>query len=98
MWLVAAVTVAALYTLTIALTGGFSIQVAGIRVRSHSWVRPGMVALACVAMLALTVRDRIPSISLHLSRVLESAGFAAWLARVRDGLGSLLWRGVWHVR
>jgi hypothetical protein len=77
---VAAVTVVALYTLTIALTGGFSIQVAGIRVRSHSWVRPGLVALACVAMLALTVRDRLPSISLHLSRVLESAGFATWLA------------------
>ena len=80
MWLVAAVTVTALYTLTIALTGGFSIQVAGIRVRSHSWVRPGLVALACVAVLALTVRDRLPSISLHLSRVLESAGFATWLA------------------
>jgi hypothetical protein len=79
-WILAAVTIATLYSLTIAVTGGFNIQVAGIRVRAHSWVRPALLALAGVAVLVLLVRERLPAISVHVSRVLESAGFAAWLA------------------
>lgn len=85
-WLLAAVTIAAVYTLTIALTGGFSVQVAGIRLRSHSWVRPALVVLAGVAVLVLTARELVSPIFVHLSRVLESARFATWLA-----LAALAW-------
>ena len=70
--------IATLYALTIALTGGFTIEIAGIRVRSRSWVRPALVALAGVAVLVLLLRERLPAISARVSRVLESSGVATW--------------------
>ena len=77
-WILAAVLIATLYALTIAVTGGFNFQIAGVRVRSHSWVRPALLALAGVAMLAFLIRARIPALFARLSRVLESAAVARW--------------------
>jgi hypothetical protein len=70
--------IATLYAVTIAVTGGFNFQIAGMRVRSRSWVRPALLALAGVAVLVLLIRDRLPAISVRVSRVLESSGVATW--------------------
>jgi 4-amino-4-deoxy-L-arabinose transferase-like glycosyltransferase len=77
-WILAAVVIATLYAVTIAVTGGFNFQIAGIRLRSHSWVRPALLALAGAGVLALVIRERLPAASAHVSRVLESAGLATW--------------------
>ncbi len=77
-WVLAAVGIATLYALTIAVTGGFNFQIAGMRVRSRSWVRPALLALAGIAVLVLLIRDRLPAISARVSRVLESSGVATW--------------------
>ncbi|MDP9322393.1 MAG: glycosyltransferase family 39 protein [Acidobacteriota bacterium] len=92
-WVLAAVVIATLYAVTIAVTGGFNFQIAGMRVRSRSWVRPALLALAGVAVLVLLIRDRLPAISARVSRVLESSGFATWLAAA--AVAWALAAGVW---
>ena len=77
-WVLAVVVIATLYAVTIAVTGGFNFQIAGMRLRSRSWVRPALLALAGVAVLVLLIRDRLPAISARVSRLLESSGVATW--------------------
>ena len=77
-WVLAAVVIVTLYAVTIAVTGGFNFQIAGMRVRSRSWARPALIALAGVAVLVLLIRDRLPAIFARVSRVLESSGVATW--------------------
>jgi hypothetical protein len=44
-WLLAVTAAAAVFAAAVWWTGGFSVRIAGIRVRSHSWVRPAIIAL-----------------------------------------------------
>jgi hypothetical protein len=50
-WLLAVTVAAAALAVAVWWTGGFSVRIAGIPVRSRSWVRPAIVALAGVALL-----------------------------------------------
>lgn len=78
-WLIAATLIAAAYTMAVALTGGFDIRVAGIRVRSQSWGRPAVLAIAGAILLAVIARDRIAAMSLRAWRAVDSPTAAPWL-------------------
>jgi hypothetical protein len=41
----------AVYALAVAWTGGLDVRIAGVRLRSHSWIRPAIVAAAGAALL-----------------------------------------------
>ena len=74
---------AAALTVAVWWTGGFSVRIAGIRVRSHSWVRPAIVALAGAALLIWLARARIAG---ALARAWRRGGipaFAGALAAAR---------------
>lgn len=78
-WALAGVVIAALYALAVAWSGGFTIHIGGIRIRSHDWLRPALLAGAGAAMLAVMVRARVVAISERTSRLLESPRFATGL-------------------
>lgn len=52
----------ALYALAVALTGGFDVRVAGVRVRSHAWMRPAIVAAASAVLLISVARFRVAAL------------------------------------
>ena len=80
LWLVAAVTIAMGYALAIALTGGFTVQVAGLRLRSHSWVRPALLASAGAVALAFAARARVVAMWVRVAPLVESDRFARGVA------------------
>ena len=96
LWLVAAVTIVMGYALAIALTGGFTVQVAGLRLRSHSWVRPALLATAGAVALALMARARVVAMWVGVSYLVESGRFArrvavtatAWALAAGVGFGT----------
>lgn len=96
LWLVAAVTIVMGYALAIALTGGFTVQVAGLRLRSHSWVRPALLASAGAVALALMARARVVAMWVGVSYLVESGRFArrvavtatAWALAAGVGFGT----------
>jgi dolichyl-phosphate-mannose-protein mannosyltransferase len=92
-WTAALVGVAALYAAAVALTGGFKINVGGVRFSSHSWERPAIVAAAGSILLAIAARSRIAALSrrvglaidaVSVSRVVVAAAVASALA---SGIG-----------
>jgi 4-amino-4-deoxy-L-arabinose transferase-like glycosyltransferase len=64
-WLLAVTAAAAALTVAVWWTGGFSVRIAGVQVRSRSWVRPAIVALAGAVLIIGLERVRV----------------AGWLAR-----------------
>jgi hypothetical protein len=85
-WALVAILAAAAYALAVAWTGGFDLRLAGIRVRSHDWVRPACVAVAGALWLAAAWRRRLSILSTrawnvvargHAGRVLAGAA-AVW--------------------
>ena len=62
-WLMAVTAAIAVYALGVAWTGGFDARIAGVRLRSHSWIRPAMVAAAGVTLLIRIARPQIAAIS-----------------------------------
>jgi dolichyl-phosphate-mannose-protein mannosyltransferase len=57
---VAAMTAAlAVVAVALALTGGFDVRLAGVRIRAHSWVRPAIPALAGAVLLVWLGRVRV---------------------------------------
>ena len=58
-WLLAATALAAAYAAAIAATGGFTLRIGAIRLRSHSWVRPALAAAAGAAILLYFARARV---------------------------------------
>jgi hypothetical protein len=79
-WLVAATAAAAVFAVAIWWTGGFSVRIAGVRVRSHSWVRPAIVASIGAALLILLARRRLDTAVVHAWSAAESLRFARALA------------------
>ncbi len=79
-WLLAATLIAAGYAVVIAATGGFNIEVAGVRLRSRSWGRPALLAVTGAGVLALVVRARLAALWTHASRAGQTTRFAAALA------------------
>lgn len=61
-WLMAVTAAIAVYALGVAWTGGFDARIAGVRLRSHSWIRPAMVAAAGVALLIGIARPQIAAL------------------------------------
>ena len=58
-WLLAVTAVAAVVAVAVWWTGGFSVRIAGILVRSRSWERPAAVALAGAALFIWLERARV---------------------------------------
>ena len=73
------------YATVIFLTGGFTLQIAGLRVRSHSWERPVVVAVAAAAIAMLMARSRVAAAWAHAACAIASQRFATGLALVAAG-------------
>ena len=58
-WLASITAVIALYAVAVGLTGGFDVRIAGMRLRSHSWMRPALVAGAGILLLIRVARPMI---------------------------------------
>jgi hypothetical protein len=84
-WLLALAAVAMAYALAIAITGGFTLQVGGIRLRSHSWMRPALFAIAAGVAVSVLARARVAAMWAHTSALIESPAFARGLAAVAAG-------------
>jgi hypothetical protein len=85
-WLLAAIAIGAVYAITVAFTGGFDLRIAGVRLRSHSWVRPAMLALAGAILLIAVARARIGAMSAETWRAVASPTVTPWLV-----IPALLW-------
>lgn len=62
-WLAAAVAAATAYAIAIAATGGFTLDVAGFRLRSRAWERPALLALSGAFVLAFIAQARIAAMA-----------------------------------
>jgi hypothetical protein len=76
LWLIGAVLVA--YSTAIAMTGGIDVTLAGVRIRSRTWQRPAVLAIVCLATVAISDRRRALGFTL---RAVEAAG-RIWSAAV----------------
>ena len=47
------------YSILLAVTGGIDVTVIGLRIRSRTWQRPALLALACLTIAAFTDRRRV---------------------------------------
>jgi hypothetical protein len=79
-WLLAVTAAAAIFAAAVWWTGGFSVRIAGIRVRSHSWVRPAIIALVGVALLVGLARRRVITALVHAWNAVETLRFSRALA------------------
>ena len=79
-WLLAATVIAAGYAVVIAATGGFNIEVAGVRLRSRSWVRPALLAGTAAGVLAFVARARLADLWARAARAAQTTRLAAALA------------------
>ncbi len=76
----------ALYAAAVALTGGFELRVAGVRLRSHAWVRPALAAAFLAAVFGVLARRRVAAASSRSWQMLDH-GMAARLFAV----GAVAW-------
>ena len=65
--------------MAVALTGGFDLRVAGMRVRSQSWGRPAVLAIAGAILLAVIARGRLAAMSHRAWRAIDAPAAARWL-------------------
>jgi hypothetical protein len=82
LWLAAAVAVATTYAIAIAVTGGFSLQFGGLRLRSRAWGRPALLAFGGALVLAVVARARVAAICGRALRIAGTARFSQALAFV----------------
>jgi dolichyl-phosphate-mannose-protein mannosyltransferase len=78
-WLVGLVAATGVYAVAVALTGGFKVVIAGVRISSHSWERPALFAAIGAIALAIATRARIAVASRNLAVALESPAVSRWL-------------------
>lgn len=77
---------AAIYAITVAWSGGFTVRLGGVRMRSHSWLRPALIAVGGAAVLVYFARTQVAALVARASSALQStrsatvlaAGAAAW--------------------
>jgi hypothetical protein len=80
------------YAAAIAMTGGFDVRLAGVRLRSHSWVRPALPALVFALIFVGIARERVASTLAACWQALETRaasrafGFAAAAWALTAGL------------
>jgi len=80
------------YAAAIAVTGGFDVRLGGVRLRSHSWLRPALPALALALIFVGIARERVGSILAGCWHPLETRaasrafGFAAAAWALAAGL------------
>jgi dolichyl-phosphate-mannose-protein mannosyltransferase len=60
--ILAATAALAVYAAALAATGGFTVNLAGLRLRSHSWERPALLALVGVALLVGLARAQVAAL------------------------------------
>ena len=73
LWLLGALLLA--YSTVIAVTGGIDVMVAGVRIRSRTWQRPVMLAIVCLATVAIADRRRASV----LARRAPAAAARSWV-------------------
>jgi 4-amino-4-deoxy-L-arabinose transferase-like glycosyltransferase len=78
-WTIAVVVLTGAYAVAVALTGGFKISLAGVRLSSHSWQRPAAVAAIGAVIVAVAARAWIAAASARLASVLEASRACTWL-------------------
>ena len=78
LWIAGAILV--VYAGIIAATNGFDVTVAGIRIRSRTWQRPGLLAVAALAVAAIADRRRAAALLAIVAAAIARALDAAWLA------------------
>lgn len=71
---------AGVYAIAVAWTGGFTLRVGGVRLRSHSWLRPALVAFTGAFVLVCAARAEVIALIASASRALESRRTATILA------------------
>jgi hypothetical protein len=62
----------ALYTAVVATTGGFEFRLSGVRLRSHSWIRPALAAAALAVLSGALAHRRVAALSRWTWRLLDS--------------------------
>ncbi len=78
-WTLAIVGALSVYATAVALTGGFDVRVGGVRLRSHEWQRPAVVAVAGALVLLIAARELIATALSRLAVGLGSSRFAPWM-------------------
>jgi hypothetical protein len=78
-WTIAVVAATSVYALVVWATGGYRLVVAGIRLSSHSWQRPALVASAGILILAVAFRAQLAAALRRGTVLIDSAQFARWL-------------------
>ena len=81
-WLTVATASAVVYAAAVAWSGGFTLHVGAIRMRSHSWIRPALLAVAGAAVLVYYERSRVTALVTAAARALESSRASMLLAIV----------------
>jgi hypothetical protein len=76
----AATALAGVYAIAVAWSGGFTLHLGRVRMRSHSWVRPALLALAGAGVLVYSARPYVTGFVTRAARTLESVRAAAVLA------------------
>jgi hypothetical protein len=79
-WLFAISAAAAALAVAVWWTGGFSVRIAGVPVRSRSWVRPAIVALAGAALFIGIERARVAAAFARAWAAAESPRIAGAMA------------------
>ena len=79
-WLMAATAAVATFAAAVAWTGGFEARIGGIRLRSHSWVRPAVLAAAGAGLLAAVERRQLAEWFVRVWSAAESRRLPAAVA------------------
>lgn len=69
-----------MYAIAVGWSGGFTLHVGALRVRSHSWIRPAALALGGAAALVYFARSHVTELVTRSARALESVHAAVTLA------------------
>ena len=72
----------AAYAATIAVTGGYEVNLAGIRLRSHSWARPALAAAVVAVVWTILARVRVLSAATTAWSLLDSPAASRIVAAV----------------
>lgn len=80
--LLAGAAVLGAYAAFVAVSGGFDIHIAGVRLRSHAWIRPALPAAVLAAAWVVAARRGIAAAAARAWTVLDSGGTARALVVV----------------
>jgi Dolichyl-phosphate-mannose-protein mannosyltransferase len=85
-WFAAGALMLGAYACLVWWAGGFDVRLAGARIRSHDWTRPGALAIASAAVAAWLSRQRLLDGLARIWPVLDSLGTSRAIT-----VGALLW-------